>query len=209
MYLSLGDSIGQRCCPAFADYLARKLNRNVQTVNLAGDESSSDLITGVNHVRPSQLDIAVTAIQEYAAGGHPVVAVTLVTGLKDFELQVASCGEATNACREAMKSQFLTPFSERLGLIFSRLSSAATQAPPILVLNYDRSGCDAADSKPFTIDDVNRTIAEAVSNSGGRLVDVALAPEGCDSRTGATPAPAWVDFIERELETTYEALPTP
>ena len=208
VYLSLGDSIAEQCCPAFADYLARKLNRNVQMVNLAGDESSVDFVAGVNHVRPSQLDKALAAIQQYAASGHPVVAVTLVTGRKDFQQQVASCGDASDACRQAFQSQFLAPFSERLGFIYKQLSASAPSTPIFSLNYYDPAGCPGAPSAPFTLADLNRTIAEAAPGNGGIPVDISKTAGGCDSLTGATPAPAGIDAIETGLEDAYNTLPT-
>jgi hypothetical protein len=208
VYLSLGDSVAQGCCPAFADYLGRKLNRNVQMVNLAGDESSVDFVSGVNHARPSQLDKALAAIKQYAASGHPVVAVTLVTGGKDFQQQVASCGDASDACRQAFQSQFLAPFNERLAFIFKQLSASAPSTP-IFSLNYfDRAGCPGAPSAPFTLADLNQTIADVAAGNGATLVDLSKTAGGCDSLSGATPAPAGIDAIETGLEDAYYAAPT-
>jgi hypothetical protein len=207
VYLSLGDSVAEQCCPAFADYLARKLNRNVQMVNLAGDESSVDLVVGVNHVRPSQLDKALAAIRQYAASGHPVVAVTVVTGRKDFQQQVASCGDASDACRQAFQAQFLAPFNQRLDFIFRELSAAA-QSAPIFSLNYvDPAGCPGAPSASFTLVDVNQAIADVALANAVTLVDISKTAGGCDSLTGATPAPAGIDAIETGLEDAYNALP--
>jgi hypothetical protein len=208
VYLSLGDSIAEQCCPAFADYLARKLNRNVQIVNLAGDESSVDFVAGVNHVRPSQLDKALAAIQQYAASGHPVVAVTLVTGRKDLQQQVASCGDASDACRQAFQSQFMAPFSERLGFVFRQLSLSAPSTPIFSLNYYDPAGCPGAPPAPFTLADVNQTIANVASGNGATLVDISKTAGGCDSLSGATPAPAGVNAIETGLEDAYNALPT-
>ena len=208
VYLSLGDSVAEQCCPAFAGYLARKLNRNVQMVNLAGDESSVDFVAGVNHVRPSQLDKALAAIQQYAASGHPVVAITLVTGRKDFQQQVTSCDDASDACRQAFQSQFLAPFNERLGFVFKQLSASAPSTP-IFSLNYfGRAGCESPLPPAFTLAELNQAIADAASGSGATLVDISKAAGGCDSLSGATPAPAGIDAIETGLEDAYNALPT-
>lgn len=207
VYLSLGDSVAEQCCPTFADYLSRKLNRNVQMVNLAGDESSVDFAAGVNHVRPSQLDKALAAIQQYAASGHPVVAVTLVTGRKDFQQQVASCGDASDACRQAFQSQFLAPFNERLAFTIKQLSAAAPSTPIFSLNYYDPAGCPGAPSATFTLADLNQTIADVVSGNEATLVDTSKTAGGCDSLSGATPAPAGIDAIETGLEGAYNALP--
>ena len=208
VYLSLGDSVAEGCCPAFADYLARKLNRSVQMVNLAGDESSVDFVVGVNHARPSQLDKALAAIQQYAASGHPVVAVTLVTGRNDFQQQVASCGDASDACRQAFQSQFLAPFNQRLDIIFQKLSASA-QSAPIFSLNYvDPAGCPGAPSASFVLTEVNQAIADVALLNGATLVDISKTAGGCDSLSGATPALAGIDAIETGLEDAYNTLPT-
>ncbi len=207
VYLSLGDSTAGPCCPAFADFLAQKLNRNVQMVNLAGDESSVDFVAGVNHVRPSQLDKALAAIQQYAASGHPVVAVTLATGRKDFQQQVASCGDATDVCREGFQSQFLAPFSERLGFIYKQLAASAPSTPIFSLNYYDPAGCPGAPAAAFALPDMNAAIAQEAEQNDVSLVDVSTTSGGCDSLTGATPAPDGIDAIERGLEDAYNALP--
>jgi hypothetical protein len=55
---------------------------------------------------------------------------------------------------------------------------------------------------------VNQAIADVASGNGATLVDVSKAPGGCDSLSGATPAPAGIDAIERGLEDAYNTLPT-
>src|SRR2546422_244302 len=94
VYLSLGDSIQYGCClpqdpqasahPIFARYLEDKLNRPVDWVTLAGNDTTTEFVEGVGGVTPSQLDRALAAIEEYRREGRAIVAITLSIGGNDL-----------------------------------------------------------------------------------------------------------------------------
>src|SRR2546422_82232 len=94
IYLSLGDSTQYGCCPPqdpqasahpiFARYLEQRLNRPVDWVTLAGNDTTTEFIEGVGGVTPSQLDRALAAIEEYRREGRAIVAITLSIGGNDL-----------------------------------------------------------------------------------------------------------------------------
>jgi len=85
VYLSLGDSIQYGCCgdplhsahPTFARFLSERLERPVEWVTLAGNDTTNDFVG-------SQLDLAVAALERYRREGRPVVAITLSIGGNDL-----------------------------------------------------------------------------------------------------------------------------
>src|SRR5437899_2071880 len=134
--LSLGDYLQYGCCsgsqpdqqPAFATYLSDSLKRPLQYVTLAGDETATDFIAGVNGARPSQLDRAVSAIAQYQQSGHPVVAVLLSIGAKEFEALRRTC----QAPCDNDFSRLLARYNEQMGVVYSRLNQALSTPTPIL-----------------------------------------------------------------------------
>ncbi len=215
VYLSLGDYVQFGCCgdsqpttpPAFAAYLSQRLARPVQYVTLAQDESAADFIAGVNGQRPSQLDRAVSAIKQYQAGGHPVVAITLSIGGRDFQQLSDSC--MTDCGTQLL--QFLERYREQLGLVYSRLNQALATATPILQTNYyDLAACGEATAGPTAGVDIsafNQRIAEVASDNSGFLVDIASAVSPAMCAADGRPNDAGFTPVEAQYQAAYEKVP--
>jgi hypothetical protein len=208
VYLALGDSQGKACCQDFAGFLAQKLGRPVQIVNLAGDESAVDFIVGVGRQKPSQLDRAVAAIREYEAQGHPVVAITFSLGRKDYESQVSGCPSPADAtCQAAFQSVFLRPLEEQLDLIYSRLGQSAVAIPVFSLGYFYEPSCPLTSDGVRSLEDVNLVLSQSAAAHSAFFIDLLDVESGCQLLAGSQPAEEGSEAIEDRVEAAYEALP--
>jgi hypothetical protein len=82
--ISLGDATQKGWGEDFAAYLSQRLSRDVELAAFTGNVTTTELIAGVGGQKPSLLDQAVAAIDDYESRGTVVVAVTLSAGSEGY-----------------------------------------------------------------------------------------------------------------------------
>ncbi len=215
VYLSLGDSIQYGCCgdplrsahPIFARFLSERLNRPVEWVTLAGNDTTSEFIG-------SQLELAVAALEQYRREGRPVVAITLSIGGNDLLALKPICqGRANPECIDKF-AQILEGYRQEIDLIFRRLEEAKDPHTPIFQLNvYDAYDCgrvaDKVSASAVGVQLFNNGPAAAAERHGAKLIDVNAAFRGkaCEYLIDVDPTYRGHAVIAELYRTAYEALP--
>lgn len=224
VYLSLGDSIQYGCCypqnpqrsahPAFARYLSQRLNRPVEWVTLAGNDTTVEFINGIGDQLP-QLDRAVAVLEEYGRQGRDVVAITLSIGGNDLLGLRPVCqgrGGGDPECLQAF-TDLLDRYAVQLDLIYDRLNEAKDPHTPILQLNvYDVNDCgrpgDDISASALGVRIFNGRIESGVIRNGAFLVDIYTPFKGkaCEYIRDVDPTYAGYEVIAQEYQRVHESL---
>ena len=215
VYLSLGDSLQYGCCgdplrsahPIFARFLSERLNRPVEWVTLAGNDTTSEFIG-------SQLEVAVAALERYRREGRPVVAITLSIGGNDLLALKPICqGRGSPECIDKF-AQILERYRQEIDLIYRRLEQVKDPQTPIFQLNvYDAYDCgrvaDKVSASAVGVQLFNNGPAAAAERHGAKLIDVNAAFRGkaCEYLIDVDPTYRGHAVIAELYRTAYEALP--
>jgi hypothetical protein len=220
VYLSLGDSLQYGCCgdpmrssgELFRRYLSRRLNRPVEWVVLAGNDTAVEFINGVDGETP-QLDRAVATLDEYHRQGRPVVAITISIGGNDLvEFDRACEGRGGPPCPDMFR-ELLDRYIDQLYLIFTRLHEARDPHTPILQTNYYNASDCGQPRVEISSDELGVRIFNdrITSVSRGDVFDVDIyAPfrgKACEYVEGVDPTYAGHAVIAREYQKVYQSLP--
>jgi hypothetical protein len=203
VYISIGDATQEGWGDDFADYLSDRLNREVQHVAFTGDVTTTELIAGVAGQKPSLLDRAIAAIDDYESQGAVVVAVTLGAGSKDIADLSASCSDCG-----ADAAALLQRYHEQVGVIYARLVQSLDGPAPILqAIAFDAAACSTPDtSSPVEAAPLNAAAAEIAADNDAIVVDIPWSPALC-GLTGRLTAGAAARILEAH-QAAYDALPS-
>jgi len=215
VYLSLGDSIQYGCCgdplcsahPIFAQFLSERLNRPVEWVTLAGNDTTSEFVS-------SQLELAVAALEQYRLEGRPVVAITPSIGGNDLlELKPICQGRANPECIDKF-AQILERYRQQIDLILTRLGEATDAHTPIFQLNvYDAYDCgrveDKVSASAVGVSLFNNGPAAAAMRHGAHLIDLnnAFRGKACEYLIDVDPTYRGYEVIAELYRTAHDTLP--
>jgi len=215
VYLSLGDSIQYGCCgdplrsahPIFARFLSERLNRPVEWVTLAGNDTTSEFIG-------SQLELAVAALEQYRREGRPVVAITLSIGGNDLLALKPICqGRANPECLDKF-AEILEGYHQQIDLIWRRLVEAKDPHTPTFQLNvYDAYDCgrvaDKISASAVGVSIFNNGPAGAATKHAVHLIDINAAFRGkaCEYLVDVDPTYQGYQVIAELYRTAYDSLP--
>lgn len=221
VYLSLGDSIQYGCChdpkrssgELFHQYLSQRLNRSVEWVTLAGNDTADEFINGLRGQTP-QLDRAVAALEGWRDEGRPVVAITLSIGGNDLVEMGRKCHEQGKESCPELYGAALRRYMQELPLILQRLNDAKDPHTPLSLLTYyNASDCGQPDvqSSPteLGVQGWNSVITAAGLASGAFLADAYTPFRGkaCEYVEGVDPTYEGHAVIAQVYEGVYESLP--
>ena len=202
VYISIGDATQDGWGDDFADYLSDRLNREVQHVTFTGDVTTTELIAGVAGQKPSLLDRAIAAIDDYESQGAVVVAVTLGAGSKDIADLSASCSDC-----DADAAALLQRYHEQVGVIYARLVQSLDSPAPILQATAFDAACSTPDtSSPVEAAPLNAAAAEIAADNDASVVDIPWSPAVCDP-TGSLTAGGAGRILEAH-QAAYDSLPS-
>jgi len=221
VYLSLGDSIQYGCCDdpkrssgeLFRQYLSQRLNRSVECVTLAGNDTADEFISGLRGQTP-QLDRAVAALEGWRREGRPVVAITLSIGGNDLVEMGRECHEQGKESCPDLYGTARAQYIQQLPLILQRLNDAKDPRTPLLLLTYyNASDCGQPDVEfsptELGVQGWNSVITAAGLASGAFLADAYTPFRGkaCEYVEGVDPTYEGHAVIAQVYEGVYESLP--
>jgi len=217
-YLSIGDSIQYGCChdrlrssgELFRRYLEQRLNRDVEWITTAGNDTADEFVHGSGGATP-QLARAVSAIQGLRAAGRPIVSITLSIGGNDYVEVGQKC--AAPPCNDIFL-QILERMKPQLDTIYSAIVGAKPPETPLfVVLYYNASDCGqpGVETSPTELGQRvwNATIDEAARRHGAIIVDAYTPFKGraCDLIETDDPNYEGYQVLADAYERAYQALP--
>jgi hypothetical protein len=218
VYLSIGDSIQYGCCAnrqrsageLFRRYLEERLNRPVEWITVAGNDTAWEFIRGIDDGEP-QLDRAVAKMRELEAAGRPIVAITMSIGGNDYVEVGERCG--TPPCT-ALFVEILERMKADLEQIYPVIAEAKPAGTPLMVVTYYNAqdcGQPDVDTSPTELGQRvwNAAITDVATGNGAFIVDAYTPFRGraCELIVDVDPNYAGYEVLAEAYTKTYEALP--
>jgi lysophospholipase L1-like esterase len=180
VYLSIGDSIQYGCCadtarsagPIFRDFLASELDRPVEWITTAGNDTANEFVSGLDDQRP-QLERAVEMLQELRGQDRDVVAITMSIGGNDYIEVGEGCPQPP--CLERF-TEILERMRGDLETIYATIVAAKDASTPLFVVTYyNATDCGQPGVEGSPIDNGQRVwnsiISDIASRHGAIVVD--------------------------------------
>jgi hypothetical protein len=220
VYLSIGDSIQYGCChdpkqssgELFRAYLEQRLNRPVEWVTVAGNDTADTFLHGFGGHEP-QIDRAVEALSRFRREGRPVVAITMSIGGNDYVEVGERCAADASLCPQVF-ADILARMRPQLPQIYTAIDAAKDPATPLfLVTYYNASDCGqpGVEQSPTDVGQRvwNGTIAAAAAPFGFFVVDLYAPFKGkaCEYIENVDPTYAGYAVIAQQYEEAYDELP--
>jgi lysophospholipase L1-like esterase len=224
IYLSVGDEIQygfggdprHSSAGVFRSYLESRLGRPVDWATLANADTAIGAVTTAAFItsdfsHKSQLELAVSALQEYRREHRPVVAITLSIGGNDLVEVGNACH--TPPCLE-LYEQARTKMAQRLDQIYQEISAAKDPATPLFVLTYyNASDCGqpgvGTSPTELGVRGWNATMTEVATKYQLFIVDGYMPVRGraCELVRNLNLTGAGQAVIAKQHSGAYDALP--